>query len=125
MTAFAEQLRAAADRMMTTGWPGLPGLPSSSSSSGSAPTTGPAAGTRATPVPLPPATASARQLGAVLADLESRRTQVRVLRDQLTSFDEQLATLEASLRPLHEWARTWAGVEDAATGGLWRETGKD
>ena len=104
MTAFAQQLRDAADRMMS-GWSALPG--------GAAPP----------PVfPPPPATTSARQLQTVLADLGARRAQVQALCAQLTAFDEQLAALEESLRPLHDWARTWAEVEQAATE-PWRSSG--
>ena len=70
-------------------------------------------------LPPPPATLSAQQLQAVLDDLAARRAQVQALRAQLGTFDEQLETLEASLRPLLEWARTWAGVEGAITD-FWR-----
>jgi hypothetical protein len=69
--------------------------------------------------PVPPATLSARQLQAVLDDLAARRAQVQALQAQLGLFDEQLATLETSLAPLLEWARTWAGLERAATD-MWR-----
>jgi hypothetical protein len=70
-------------------------------------------------MPLPPATASAHQLQSVLADLGARRAQVQALCTQLSAFDEQLAALEASLRPLHDWAKTWADVEGAAAS-MWR-----
>lgn len=112
VTAFAQQLRDAADRMMT-GWPGLPGMPGMPKPSAAA-VPGAAAS-----MPLPPATASAHQLQSVLADLGARRAQVQALCTQLTAFDEQLAALEASLRPLHEWAKTWADVEGAAIS-MWR-----
>jgi hypothetical protein len=112
VTAFAQQLRDAADRMMT-GWPGLPGMPGMPKPPAAA-VPGAAAS-----MPLPPATASAHQLQSVLADLGARRAQVQALCTQLTAFDEQLAALEASLRPLHEWAKTWADVEGAATS-MWR-----
>ncbi|MHA6782085.1 hypothetical protein ACVGOW_14025 [Pseudonocardia saturnea] len=72
--------------------------------------------------PVPPATLSARQLQAVLDDLAARRAQVQALQAQLGLFDEQLATLETSLGPLLEWAKTWAGVEGAVTD-LWRLPG--
>jgi hypothetical protein len=65
----------------------------------------------------PPATMSTTQLRTVLADLGARRAQVQALRAQLGAFDEQLATLEASLRPVYEWARVWADLEQTA--GLW------
>jgi outer membrane protein TolC len=93
---LARQLRETADRLMAS-WTGAasarpPALPSP---------------------PVPPATLSARQLQAVMDDIESRRAQVKALRVQLEKFDDQLGTLEASLRPLLEWTRTWADVEDA------------
>jgi hypothetical protein len=99
---LARALRQAADRMMS-GWTA-------------------AAGPMRPPV-LPdlsgsPATASARQVEAVLDDLEARRAQVRALQAQLAGFDEQLGTLEASLRPLLEWTRTWTELE-RALGGIW------
>lgn len=72
--------------------------------------------------PVPPATLSAQQLRAVLDDLAARRAQVQALQTQLGLFDEQLATLETSLGPLLEWARTWADVEGAVAD-LWRLPG--
>jgi hypothetical protein len=99
---LARALREAADRVMS-GWTAavgsmrLPALPDLSGS---------------------PATASARQVEAVLDDLAARRAQVRALQAQLTGFDEQLGALEASLRPLLEWTRTWAELEPAL-GGFW------
>jgi hypothetical protein len=99
---LARALREAADRVMS-GWTAAagsmrpPALPDLSGS---------------------PATASARQVEAVLDDLAARRAQVRALQEQLTGFDEQLGTLEASLRPLLEWTRTWAELE-RALGGFW------
>jgi hypothetical protein len=65
-----------------------------------------------------PATAWARQVEAVLDDLEARRAQVRALQAQLAGFDEQLGGLEASLRPLLEWTRTWTELE-RALGDFW------
>jgi hypothetical protein len=99
---LARALREAADRVMS-GWTAAAGsmrLPALPDLSGS------------------PATASARQVEAVLADLGARRAQVRALQEQLTGFDEQLGPLEASLRPLLEWTRTWAELE-RALGGFW------
>ena len=99
---LARALREAADRVMR-GWsaaagsmrpPALPGLSAS------------------------PATAWARQVQAVLDDLGARRAQVRALQAQLAGFDEQLGGLEASLRPLLEWTRTWAELE-RALGDFW------
>lgn len=71
---------------------------------------------------VPPATVSARQLQAVLDDIAARRAQVQALRGQLGLFDEQLAALEASLGPVLEWTRAWAGAEQAMTN-LWRPPG--
>jgi hypothetical protein len=65
-----------------------------------------------------PASASARQLAAVLDDLTARRAQVRAMQAQLAGFDEQLGALEASLRPLLEWTRTWTELE-RALGEFW------
>jgi hypothetical protein len=44
--------------------------------------------------------------------------QVRALQALLAAFDEQLGALEASLRPLLEWTRTWSELE-RALGGFW------
>jgi hypothetical protein len=65
-----------------------------------------------------PATAWARQVEAVLGDIEARRAQVQALQAQLAGFDEQLGGLEASLRPLLEWTRTWTELE-RALGDFW------
>jgi hypothetical protein len=93
---LARSLREAADRLMA-GWTG-------------ALTGGP--GRPALPGPLfPPAGLPAAQLQAVLDDLAARRAQIRALREALGLFDEQLATLEASLSPLMEWSKAWAGME--------------
>jgi hypothetical protein len=89
---LAGQLRAAADRIMA-GWTA-------------------AAGTPALPtLPPMPATMSADQLETFLNDLAARRAQVQALITQLQGFDEQLGTLEASVRPFVEWTRTWADLE--------------
>ena len=66
-----------------------------------------------------PATMSAGQLEALLEDLAARRAQVQALKTQLEGFDEQLGTLEASVRPFLEWLRTWADLEKT-TGEFWR-----
>lgn len=109
---FARQLREAADRLMGM-WTGGGGSGRS-----------PASGAMGWPFPLvPPATAWARQLEAVLADLEARRAQVQALQTQLGLFDEQLAALETSLQPMLTWARTWAGLEGTITD-LWRPPGR-
>jgi hypothetical protein len=54
---------------------------------------------------------SADQIQALVDDLAARRTQVQTLKAQLETFDEQLGTLEASVRPFLEWTRAWADVE--------------
>lgn len=93
---FAGQMRAFTERMMA-GW----------TAAGTA-----AAGTPSLP-PLPkmPATMTADQVQALLDDLAARRAQVQALRTQLEAFDEQLGTLEATVRPFLEWTRTWADLE--------------
>ena len=99
---FARALREAADRMMS-GWTAAagsmrpPALPDLSGS---------------------PATASARQVEAVLDDLAARRKQVQALQAQLAGFDEQLGALESNLRPLLEWTRAWSELE-RTLGGTW------
>ena len=102
---LASQLRAAADRIMA-GWTAAAG-------------TG-AAGPPSLPgLPTMPATMSAGQLEALLEDLAARRAQVQALKTQLEGFDEQLGTLEASVRPFLEWLRTWADLEKTM-GDFWR-----
>jgi hypothetical protein len=95
-TELARQLRDAADRLMS-GWTGATGAQPSALPS----------------LPTPPATLSARQLQAVVDDIAARRSQVQALVAQLTTFDEQLAGLETSLRPLLQWLRTWSDLEGA------------
>jgi hypothetical protein len=102
---FAAQLRAAADRIMA-GWTSMAG----SAGGGTASLPG---------LPTMPATMSARQMEAILEDLAARRAQVQALKTQLEGFDDQLGTLEANLRPLLEWTRTWANVE-STIGEFWR-----
>jgi hypothetical protein len=102
---FAGQLKAFTDRLMA-GWsaaagtaaPGAPSLPS---------------------LPTMPATMSANQIQALVDDLAARRAQVQALTTQLEAFDEQLGTLEASVRPFLEWTRAWADAEKAMTE-FWR-----
>jgi hypothetical protein len=72
-----------------------------------------------TGLPPMPATMSARQMESFLDDLAARRAQVQALITQLEGFDEQLGTLEASVRPFVEWTRTWADLEKAM-GQFWR-----
>jgi hypothetical protein len=130
MTQLAQQMREMAERMLTGGLPGWPlaGTGSAASpvtravgSAGSAGTGAPAASSLpAIPgmppipgMPATPATMSARQLQAVVDDIAARRSQVQALVAQLTTFDEQLAALETSLRPLLQWLRTWSDLEGA------------
>ena len=144
MTQLAQQMREMAERMLSgalPGWPVAGALGTSSPASGSAGTPGAggkdtggtaprtAAGSGAAlpglpaipgmpPIPgLPgtPATMSARQLQAVVDDIAARRSQVQALIANLSLFDEQLGTLETSLRPLLQWLRTWSDMESAVT----------
>jgi len=111
-TDLAQQMREAADRLMT-GWTRTVG-----SVSGAV-----APGLSAMPhFPALPATVSAQQVQKLLDDLSARRLQVQTLRDQLTTFDEQLGMLEASLQPVAEWTRTWAAAEKSVSD-FWRAPG--
>jgi hypothetical protein len=107
---LAGQLRAAADRIMA-GW--------TAAATGAAAGTGAGAKPPIPALPTMPATMSARQMESLLNDLAARRAQVQALTSQLQIFDEQLASLEANLRPMLEWTRTWANVE-SAIGDFWR-----
>jgi len=145
MTQLAQQMQDMAERMLSGGLPGWPGTGALGQSaaapsgagrtdkrgSGSARSGGSAAGTvpgatvpglPAIPgmppmpgLPATPATMSARQLQAVMDDIAARRAQVQALVTQLTTFDEQLGTLETSLRPLLQWLQTWSDLEGAVT----------
>ena len=108
---LAGQLRAAADRIMA-GWTSMAGAAAGPVAGGTAPL--PA-------LPTMPATMSAKQLETFLDDLAARRAQVQSLITQLEGFDEQLGTLEASVRPFVEWTRTWADLEKTM-GEFWRPT---
>jgi len=137
MTQLAQQMREMADRMLTGGLPGwpVPGI-TPATSTGSGGTGGAAGSAKAAPgrsgsgpaglpaipgmPPMPglsatPATMSARQLQAVVDDIAARRSQVQALVTQLNTFDEQLAALETSLKPLLQWLRTWSELEGAVT----------
>jgi hypothetical protein len=136
MTHLAQQMREMAERMLSGSLPGWPGGLGSSGSdeAGAAVSGGDAAdapprpaglrlpGLPAIPgmppipgLPTTPATFSARQLQAVVDDIAARRSQVQALIANLTTFDEQLGTLETSLRPLLQWLRTWSELEGAVT----------
>jgi hypothetical protein len=106
---FAGQLRAAADRIMA-GWTSMAGAGVGAAGMPSLPR-----------LPAMPATMTARQLDSFLDDLAARRAQVQSLITQLKGFDEQLGTLQASVRPFVEWTRTWADLEKTM-GEFWRPT---
>jgi hypothetical protein len=53
------------------------------------------------------------QLRATLDDLAARREQIHSLVVQLQAFDQQLAALETSLRPLVEWSAAWDRLRQA------------
>lgn len=142
MTQLAQQMREMAERMLSGGLPGWPvpgalgtggaggsgGTGSTGGAAADAPANGgtaPRAGVAGLPaipgmppipgMPATPATLSARQLQAVVDDIAARRSQVQALIANLATFDEQLGTLETSLRPLLQWLRTWSEMESAVT----------
>ena len=142
MTQLAQQMREMAERMLSGGLPGWPvpgalgtggaggsgGTGSTGGTAADAPANGgtaPRAGVAGLPaipgmppipgMPATPATLSARQLQAVVDDIAARRSQVQALIANLATFDEQLGTLETSLRPLLQWLRTWSEMESAVT----------
>jgi hypothetical protein len=102
---FAGQLRAAADRIMAS-FSAAAGTPA-------------AASTPLPGLPAMPATMSAQKMESFLEDLAARRAQVQALVTQLQAFDEQLGTLESSVRPFVEWTRAWADLEKT-WGDFWR-----
>lgn len=114
---LAGQLRDMADRLMA-GWTTAAGTAAAGTTA-----TGAAARPPSLPrLPAMPATVSVQQLQAVLDDLAARRAQVQALAAQLETFDQQLASLEASLRPMFEWTRTWADLEKSMSE-FWRLPG--
>jgi hypothetical protein len=52
-----------------------------------------------------------RQMQAIVGTIRSQRDQVRALQAQLEVFEQQLTSLEESLRPLVEWAEHFARVQ--------------
>jgi len=60
--------------------------------------------------PLPGAL-SAAQLTSIADSIAAQRRSIEALKAQLSSFDEQLATLEQILGPLAQWSATWAELE--------------
>jgi hypothetical protein len=139
MAQLAQQMREMAEGMLAGGLPGwpLPGVsggsrpaaatdaPRGGEPAGDAGGSGRASSPPGLPaipgmppmpgLPATPATLSAQQLQAVVDDIAARRSQVQALVAQLTTFDEQLGTLETSLRPLLQWLRTWSDLEGAVT----------
>lgn len=64
--------------------------------------------TLATQAPAPTA-----QLDRMMRELRAKRALIGALALQLDAFDQQLAALEDSMRPLHEWSQQWTGVQQA------------
>jgi hypothetical protein len=60
--------------------------------------------------PLPGAL-SAAQLKSITDSVAAQRHSIEALKAQLSSFEEQLVTLERILGPLAEWSSTWAELE--------------
>jgi hypothetical protein len=112
---IARQMREAADRLMsawTTAAGSVPGA------AGDLPgTTG-----KQPALPALPATLSTEKVQGVLDELADRRAQTQALRDSLTAFDEQLGVLEAGLRPVLEWTKSWADLEKSISE-FWRLSG--
>ena len=111
---IAAYFQTATERLMA-GWTAAAGRSSGQGAGGALPSRPPAA-------PALPATVSAQQLQALLDDLAARRAQVQGLHTQLAAFDEQLGSLEATLRPVLDWIRSWADLESSATE-FWRPPG--
>jgi hypothetical protein len=61
-------------------------------------------------LPLPGAL-SAAQMTSIANSIAAQRRSIEALKAQLSSFDEQLASMEQILGPLAEWSRTWADLE--------------
>jgi hypothetical protein len=59
-----------------------------------------------------PGTLSAAQLKSIADAVAAQRRSIEALKAQLSSFDEQLAVLEQIIRPLAEWSRKWAELQD-------------
>jgi outer membrane protein TolC len=108
---LAAFFQAATERLMA-GWTTAAG----GSPGGGAPAPAPPG------IPALPATLSTRQLQALLDDLAARRAQVKALATQLAAFDDQLGSLEANLRPVLDWVKTWADLEKSVTS-FWRPPG--
>ena len=104
---LAQQLRDAADRLMSS-WTATGRAVTGAASRPGVPPARP-------PLPPLPAASSAQQVEAVLDDIAAHRARVQALRTQLDAFDEQLGALEANLRPVLEWTRAWAHAEKAVS----------
>jgi len=58
-----------------------------------------------------PGTLPAAQLTSIANAIAAQRRSIDALNAQLSAFDEQLAVLEQIIRPLAEWSRKWAELE--------------
>jgi hypothetical protein len=59
-----------------------------------------------------PGTLSAAQLKSIADAVAAQRRSIEALKAQLSAFDEQLTVLEQIIRPLAEWSRKWAELEE-------------
>jgi hypothetical protein len=59
-----------------------------------------------------PGTLPAAQLASIANAIAAQRRSIDALKAQLSAFDEQLAVLEQIIRPLAEWSRKWAELEE-------------
>ncbi|MGD0376227.1 MAG: hypothetical protein ABSB01_16770 [Streptosporangiaceae bacterium] len=59
-----------------------------------------------------PGAMTAAQLKSIATTVAAQRSSIDALKNQLTSFDEQLGLLERILGPLADWSSKWAQVED-------------
>jgi hypothetical protein len=59
-----------------------------------------------------PGTLSAAQLTSIADAIAAQRRSIEAMKAQLSAFDEQLAVLEQVTRPLAEWSRKWAELEE-------------
>jgi len=58
-----------------------------------------------------PGTLSAAQLDSFARGVAAQRSSIAALQNQLTVFDDQLATMETMIGPLAEWSKAWAEFE--------------